>query len=155
MGRVYVRGLKRLQRKLKKIAPKMNEEIKDILIQGGSDIVKYARANHRFKSRSGALKRAITQRYKKTRLKHTEKIFIDRRMLSSKDGFNYGWAQHDGTYKGYRRSPISPSATPKSLKSGYGIVADHFLYNAVKKYDKRIKKELRAVTKKIKRAFRR
>jgi len=133
-------------------SPKVvDKEIKAVMISNTTKMVKHARANHRFNSVSGTGERSITKVYKNKKNTHTAKVWIDPRFVTTESGYNYMGIQHDGSRDGFQRSPISPPWSSKGGKGG--IRHDHFVYNAIKKYDGDLKKDLRKIPKTIRNLF--
>jgi hypothetical protein len=101
-------------------------------------MVKYARQNHDFNTRTGQLERAIT--FKVNKKEWVLEFFIDDKLILS-GGYNYGWIQHDGSGQNYRKSRFSPSVSPK-LETG-GVKADHFIVRAWDQYEDKMTEALR------------
>ena len=111
----------------------------------GKAVTRKAKAEHRFRRKTGALQRSI--RYE-TQGRGADalrlRIYLDSRITTTKtksgQEYSYGLIQHDGTGKGYDRSWASPAFSPK-LKTA-GLEADHFLTDA---YDALVEENRRTV----------
>ena len=107
----------------------LNKKVPQRLGYYGARMVKYARLNHRFKTQTALLERAIT--YKVDDKEWRLEFYIDDKRVT-KGNYNYGLIQHDGSGQRYSKSRFSPSVSPK-LKRG-GVDADHFMVRAWDKY---------------------
>lgn len=152
---VIVKGLNRLLSKFRKHPQETEDEIKFVLNDNALKMVKEARSNHRYKSKSGNLNKAIKKKYWKTKNNQKVKVFIDPTLVTTENGYNYGWIQHDGSGSGYQQSNISPPVSPHKFKNGGGIKADHFLERGINKYSEDMERDLKNVPKKVKKLFRR
>lgn len=150
---VKVVGLKALMKAYKKAPEVTEQEIKAVLNENALKMVKEARANHNYRSKSGNLNKSIKKRYSKKKGSQQVKVFIDPTLVTTEKGYNYGWIQHDGSGSGYRKSKITPAVSPHKFKNGGGIKADHFLDRAIDKFDKDMRRDLRNVPKKVKKLF--
>ena len=126
---VRIKGFKRHFTKMQNAQKVLNKKVPAILGKYGSLMVKYARANHRFNTRTGQAERSITS--KVNRKEWILEFYIDDKKVMS-GGYNYAWIQHDGSGEKYKKSRFSPSVSPK-LKTG-GVKADHFMVRAWEQY---------------------
>jgi hypothetical protein len=96
-------------------------------------MTEYARANHEFTPRSGNADRSIDSKVDEKRI---GMVFgITNKVADAKwKGVQYTTFLHEGTGKGYRRSKAGGKYSPKIPKTGYGILADHFIVRAWDKY---------------------
>lgn len=137
---------KRLQNK----ADSMTKEINATLNNWGSDVIVYARQNHRFKSHSPAmLEKSVSKRMATS---GTPKIFL---YLDSKVAM-YGKFIHDGT-KDHIVKPKAKKALryPNGGQFGFskghkvsGIKADNFLERAIDHLKPKLASDLKAELKK-------
>ena len=134
---VTLKGFDKQYRKLKNAMPELNKKVPVVLGKYGTEMVKYARANHKFKTQTGQLERAISSKVDRKNWRMT--FFIDEVRVFS-NGYNYGWCQNDGTAAGYKRGAISPAVSPKG--TGKGIQADDFMGRAWNQYVEKLTKEL-------------
>ena len=137
MASVTLKGFTPVYNKLNKAIPTLNKEVVKILGRYGAKMVKYARANHKFKTQTGQLERAITFKVDSKRWQLS--FYIDEVRVYS-NGYNYGWVQNDGSASGYKRGSISPPISPKG--KGSGIEADDFMGRAWDKYVDDMTREL-------------
>jgi len=126
---VTLKGFDPVYRNLKKVMPDLNKEVAKLLRRYGNKMVKYARQNHKFKTQTGQLERAITAEVDSKNWQLTFKI-DDVRVYSN--GYNYGAIQNDGFGQGFKRGSISPNWTTKV--STKGLKADDFMGRAWDKY---------------------
>ncbi len=126
---VTLKGFDAVYKGLKKTMPNLNKEVTKIFGKYGKLMVIYARKNHKFKTQTGQLERAITFRVDS---KQWELHFYIDDVRVYSNGYNYGTIQHDGSGVNYKRSEFSPQYTPK-LKNG-GVKSDHFMVRAWDKY---------------------
>jgi hypothetical protein len=123
--------------------------------KSGVKVQSTARQNHRFNnpphmissgrqySPSGNLERSISYTVRKVRLKDAIalRVYLDGTMTTS-NGFNYGFAQHDGMGTGFKLSPASPQ---RSTTGRNNLEYDHFLWEAYLKELPTLKKNLKNV----------
>ena len=110
----------------------------------GNTIVRNARQKHDFNTHSGALERSI--QHELDRQEMTLTVFLDDRMTTAENGNSYAVFQHEGTYQGYKQSPMAPSYS-HSTGAG-GIQADHFLWTPYKTEIPKLVKRLEKVPQK-------
>lgn len=140
----YQRGLRRYNRLLK-------QEILAELNDSGNTITREARQNHNFNTRSGALERSIQHELDRSGMTLT--VFLEDRLTTTSSGKSYGVFQHEGTYDGYRKSPMAPSFSHRS--GSPGIKADPFLWGPFAKEVPKLQRRLEKVPEKAEReAFR-
>ncbi len=118
----YLRGLQRFP-------ALQTRELRAELNDFGAEVTTEARQNHDFKTRSGMGERSI--QFELDRSKPIVSIFLEDRLTMTERGVGYMVYQHEGTYKGYKQSPMSPRYTPTLTATG--IQADHFLWTPLKK----------------------
>ncbi len=106
-------------------------------------MVKYARANHRFKTQTGQAERSIT--FSVDARNWVLEFYISPNRVTSGE-YVYTWCLNDGTGTGYKQAAISPNASPR-LKNG-GIQADDFMGRAWDKYLEPMNKEVKDELKK-------
>jgi hypothetical protein len=130
---VKVTGLKEKQAALKQFQKAWFIPIRRTLKTYGSKMTEYARANHEFTPRSGNADRSIDSKVDEKRI---GMVFgITNKLADAKwKGVQYTTFLHEGTGKGYRRSKAGGKYSPKIPKTGYGIIADHFIVRAWDKY---------------------
>lgn len=137
---------KRLQNK----ADSMTKEINATLNNWGSDVIVYARQNHRFKTHSGLLEKSIS---KKMATSGMPKLFL---YLNSKTAV-YGKFIHDGTEGGKPIKPKNKDALRFNTGSGFAyskghksgkIVADNFLERAIDQLKPKLASDLKSELKK-------
>ena len=156
---IYVSGLKELMRAYDGVEDVIRKEAQAVLNNNLSDMVKHARRDHRFTTRTGMGEKSIQKSVSKGRKGRSfgkGKISINPRFSAVRwrgKKVSYMVFQHEGTYSGYKKSPIAPSL-PSSSGRG-GIRHDHFLWRAVKRYRKRLSRELNEIPGEVKKYFRR
>jgi hypothetical protein len=143
----------RLKRKLSQYSRGLLIEGKRVLDVEGLNMVNQAKRDHVYEHHSHNLERSTVRKIEGSTKKGFYKLsfFIDPRRVTvrSKDGsWNYGWIQHDGSAKGYKRSSISPKARPKG--KGKGVKHDHFMERAWFKYLPKIRKGIEGNQRKLK-----
>jgi hypothetical protein len=137
---VRIKGFDKQYRAIKNAMPELNKKVPVVLGKYGAKMVKYARANHLFKTQTGQLERSITS--KVNRKTWTLEFFIDDVRVYS-NGYNYGMIQHDGSGARYKKSRFSPTVSPK-LKTG-GVKSDHFMVRAWDEYVDDMTEELQKI----------
>ena len=137
---VRLKGFDKQHRKLKSAMPELNKKVPVVLGKYGSLMVKYARANHKFKSQTSTLERSIVHKVDAKNWRLEFKI-DDKYVMSG--GYNYGLIQHDGSGARYKKSRFSPTVSPK-LKTG-GVKADHFMVRAWEQYVDKMTDELQEI----------
>lgn len=125
------KGLDKLIDDMEGYTTDLNKRISERVNQAGNDVVDEARSNHKFKTFSGQLEASITFEQGRQGNLHTADIYLNDSFTDAGNGRSYGTFQHEGTYLGYKQSPIAPSYSFTTPKTGYGIEADPFLWNAV------------------------
>jgi len=128
-------GLSNIIQKNSQMIDEINKNVSRVMNDKGNATVRYAKANHRFKSRKeeGArLENSVTFEYDMPiRNVHEASIYLDPTFTTVEGGKSYGVFIHEGWGRGYDQSPIGkPYSSNKSLK-GWG--SDPFLYQAIEK----------------------
>ncbi len=141
--RVKVTGLQEALNSLGNSIGYLNKKIPYVLQKNGNKMVAHAQKNHRFKTQSGQLERAIKADVDKKNW--TLLFYIDDDRLTVKGGLSYGPFQHEGTGTGYKKSSMADKYSPKR-KNG-GIKADHFMVRAYRFYRKPLQEEMEKVLK--------
>lgn len=149
---VTVKGLLKLISSFRRIPKELDKEKKRILKQGGIDVQRSARADHRYNnpphliskgrrySPSGNLDRSITYRTRGKSDNIAVRIYINPNLVTTEDGYNYGVIQHDGMGWGYKASPFSPKTT---ITGRNNLEHDWFLYRAFQKEKPKIDSNLK------------
>ncbi len=138
---VKVIGQNKILNKLNNISSVIEKNSAKVLQDYGNKMVKYARSNHEFQTRTGNLERAITAIVDIQTLRMS--FFIDADRVTN-NGYNYGVVQHDGFGNGYKKSQFTaPNLNNKF--SGEGLQHDHFMVKAAEKYKDALQKSLRDV----------
>lgn len=127
-------GLKKFNKKLERVEKVTNEFVEEELRAYGEKVQVRAKTNHRYTSRSGALNRSIKRRYSYSASKksHRVKVYLDSRMTTVSGGGSYGVFQHEGT---------------KYIRK------DRFLTRAAKAEYQKLRRRLRRIPKRVKRAL--
>ena len=155
---VEIVGLDKLIKELPQYVGDLSKEIDIALTKNGVAVQRYARANHRFTSRSGRLEASVTQELEVNSKSHQMSIFLNdsHTTTKSKKGYrSYGTFIHEGTYQGYKKSDIAPPMSHSISKSGNGWQGDPFLARAIHKkwhFDRDIIKIMNKLDKKYSRA---
>ena len=114
------------------------------LINYGQKMTREARGNHEFTPRSGSLDRSIDADVPMDRMSMDFGIVGGLSDVTHKGRtVSYGVFQHEGTYSGYRKSKAAKSYQPSTPKTGFGILADHFIVRAWDNNIKEMVTELR------------
>jgi len=125
-------GLGSLIRDIDGFSNDLNREIAFDMNENMTSVQIHARNNHRFKRVNGDLERSVQVEYDgKTKNVHKAKIFLNDKVTTTENGKSYGVFIHEGTYQGYKQSPIAQAYSSSTSKSGKGWKADPFLWNAI------------------------
>lgn len=138
--KISVTGLKEMQRALNKYPNVFNKTARSTLVVHGNKMANSARRDHRFNRKSGNLDRSIEAVTDKKDI--AMKLWINPKTLKS-GKYNYGLIQHEGSYKGYKKSRAASRYPNKSPKTGFGIRFDHFIVRAWDKHYKIMRNELK------------
>lgn len=136
---IKIEGLKGMKRALSKYPNEFKKELRKTLVIYGNKMARHAKRDHRFKSKSGNLERSIKSEVSKDKV--FMKFFIDPQTLTN-GKYNYGLIQHEGSYKGYKKSKSAKKYPNKRPNTGFGILYDHFMDRAWDKYIKPMNKAL-------------
>ena len=132
---IKVTGLKEKQVALKKFQSTWFIPIRRTLKIYGSKMTEYARANHEFTPRTGNADRSIDSQVDEKRIGMVFGITNKVAKCTGKwSHMQYTPFLHEGTGNGYRRSKAGGHYSPTIPKTGYGILADHFIVRAWDKY---------------------
>jgi hypothetical protein len=104
-----------------------------------------AKANHRFKTRSGNLERSIRHDVPEGQMKMTLGFMDDatRSNWKKNPGVTYGTFQHEGTRDGYRQSKAA--GKHENTPGRPGIAADHFIVRAWDKHVEGMKERVKKI----------
>lgn len=101
------------------------------LINYGQKMTREARGDHEFTPRSGSLDRSIDADVPMDRMSMDFGIIGGlSEVTHERENVSYGVFLHEGTYSGYRKSKAAKRYQPSTPKTGYGILADHFIVRA-------------------------
>lgn len=141
--KIDVSGGDRLQLALAKIPDAVERELRLGMRESVRDVAEYARNNHRFISRSGALEQSITETVEQDGGQTYGLIELNPAGTRTKDGRSYGVFQHDGTDDAgtgsHRVAPVHRKALRWAsggrfvFSKGHmvrGIKPDPFIYRA-------------------------
>ena len=129
-------GMTELIRDMECYNRELNKEIQVEMNWNLSEVQKYARKNHRWKTRNGFAERSVSAEYEMPKSNvHKAEFFLNDKyttVTTKKGERNYAVFLHEGTYQGYQQSPIAQPFAHSTSKSGKGWKADPFLYRAIK-----------------------
>jgi hypothetical protein len=133
---IKVTGLKEKQAALKQFQKQWFIPIRRTLKIYGSKMTEYARGNHEYTPRSAqGADASINFKVDEKRIGMVFGITNKTAKCTGKwSHMQYTTFLHEGTGKGYRRSKAGGKYSPKIPKTGYGILADHFIVRAWDKY---------------------
>lgn len=147
---IKIEGLKQAQRAIKKYPKEFKKALRGQLIFYGNKMKNHALSNHRYTRKSGSLDRSIEAIVPKQKV--ALKFWINPKLVTS-GKFNYGLIQHEGSYKGYRKSKAAKGYSRSKPKTGYGVRYDHFIIRAWDKYINKLqmalKKQITKTAKKV------
>jgi len=149
----YLVGVDALMKQLKEQDKRVNNDISKAINDRGNAVERYAKRHHRYGRPysegyrpTGKLEEATTFEYSRKGRRHFARFFINDAVLSV-DHRSYGVFIHEGTYQGYKRSPIAPAYTHKTTSKGWR--ADPFLWRAIEReWIKKIDKIMKGVAQK-------
>ena len=128
-------GLSNIIQKNSQMIDEINKNVSRVMNDNGNAVVKYAKRNHRFKSRKeeGArLENSVTFEYKQPiKSVHEALIYLDPTVTTVEGGKSYGVFIHEGWGRGYDQSPIGEAYSSNGSIKGWG--SDPFLYQAIDK----------------------
>lgn len=111
-------GVERQNRRLQRIEEKTNEAVRDEMELFAEKVLIRAKRDHRYRSRSGNLKRSTKKKYKFRRLSHTMTFYLDGTLTTIRSGRyagkSYGVYQHEGT-RHIRKDPFLIKAVQREL----------------------------------------
>lgn len=127
---VKTTGLDAMIRNVEAYKKDLRNGLSDEVRECGNNTKNYAKANHRFKRKGGVLQRSVTFEMERKSDIITARLFLNDAMLTTASGKSYGTFIHEGTYDGYKQSPIAPAFSNTTGSKGWE--ADPFLYDAIK-----------------------
>jgi len=138
---VKLSGMKGMKSALKKYPQELSKTARRTLHVYGNKMAKSARKDHRYNRQSGNLDRSIEAVVDKKKVEM--KLWINPTLLKS-GKYNYGLIQHEGSYKGYKKSKaVKKRYGSSTLKTGFGVLHDHFIVRGWAKHIKQMNRALK------------
>lgn len=121
--------------------------VRKSLLNSTTNMTRSARKDHEFNSKTGNAERSIGAVVDNKKIYFSFGIIKNFALTKWNGGVSYATFLHEGTGRGYRKSVAAKKYSPTKFKTGYGILADHFIVRAFDKYFTKLNDDLRSIFK--------